>query len=232
MTQTDFVALVPMKGHSERVPNKNLRSMCGKPLCFWILETLSEVAAVSTIVVNTDSDEIAAKVERNFDVVIHRRPQELCGDFVSMNRIIAYDLDQLADRRWFLQTHATNPLLSAPTVRHALDVFEKNLPQHDSLFSVNRLQERFYDVNGKPINHDPSTLERTQDLEPIFVENSNLYVFSRDSFRARNHRIGAHPKLFEMDELEATDIDEKSDWTLAEALLGEFGVTPSLRNQT
>ena len=115
-------ALVPMKGHSERVPNKNLRPFCGRPLCHWTILNLQKSHYVKDVVVNTDSPEIAETIRQNFDrVKIIDRPNEIRGDFVSMNIIIAYDLSQLPGEH-FLQTHSTNPLLNAETIDEGIDI--------------------------------------------------------------------------------------------------------------
>src|SRR5690606_13255621 len=154
-------------------------------------------------------------------VRILERPAELRGDFVSTNRLFAYDLTQLeAERTHFLQTHTTNPLLTAETIREAIRRFEEAEARGgaDSLFTVTAYYARFYDRAGRPLNHNPAELLRTQDLEPMLEENSNLYLFTRASFAATNARIGRKPLLFEMDRLEATDIDDAATWRLAEAL--------------
>lgn len=208
-----------MKGHSERIPGKNTRDLCGRPLCCWILETLGRVGSVDRIVVNTDSREIAELVEREFDVTVHWRPDSLRGDFVSMNRIIAHDLERLPEAGHFLQTHATNPLLRTDTLRRAVDRYFEQLGDHDSLFAVTRHQARFYDAEGRPVNHEPGVLERTQDLQPLFEENSNFYLFSRESFAVRDDRVGLSPARFEVPAREAVDIDDPEDWSLAQALL-------------
>jgi len=210
-------ALVPMKGHSERVPNKNLRSFCGKPLYYWIILSLQNSHYVKDIVVNTDSQEIAENIRQNFDKVkIIDRPDEIRGDLVSMNIIIAYDLSQLPGEH-FLQTHSTNPLLNAETIDEGIELYFHNLGMYDSLFTVTRHNVRFYWSDGSPINHNPQEMLRTQDLPPIFEENSNLYIFSKESFKqSGNRRIGLKPYLFEINKLEAIDIDEEEDFLLAE----------------
>jgi CMP-N-acetylneuraminic acid synthetase len=212
-------ALVPMKGHSERVPNKNLRLFCGKPLCHWTILSLQESRYVKDIVVNTDSPEIAENVHQNFNKVkIIDRPDEIRGDFVSMNTIIAYDLSQSPGEH-FLQTHSTNPLLTTETIDKAIGLYFRNLGTYDSLFAVTRHNARFYWSDGNPINHNPQEMLRTQDLPPLLEENSNLYLFSKESFKqSGNRRIGLRPYLFEMNRLEAIDIDEEEDFLLAELL--------------
>jgi len=211
-------AIVPMKAHSERVADKNIREFNGKPLFYWIFDTLSRVNAVSRIILDTDSEKIAEMVRSYFDVDVSFRPRRLQGDMVSMNRIIEHVISLYPGQRTFLQTHATNPLLKRDTLERAIETFF-DLKEYDSLFSVTRHQSRFYDSRFQPVNHDPEELKRTQDLPPLYEENSNIYIFSRESFLAARARVGKHPYLFEMDPLEAVDIDEEKEFVLAETLM-------------
>lgn len=95
-TTNQIIALVPMKGHSERVPRKNMRDFCGLPLMHWILKSLECSKFIRSIFINTDSQEIASEALANFKKVkIIERPENIRGDFVSMNEIIAYDLSQI-----------------------------------------------------------------------------------------------------------------------------------------
>lgn len=212
------VALVPMKAHSERVPNKNIRPFVDRPLFHHIIETLEQVSAVDEIIIDTDSERIAAEANERFGRVrTIKRPVELCGDFVSMNKIIAHDIQQV-DSDIYLQTHSTNPLLSEKTIVSALETFARD-EEHDSLFSVTRYQSRFYFPDGAPVNHDPNKLIRTQDLSPLYEENSCLYLFSAPSFvAAANRRIGLKPMMFEIQRIEAIDIDDEFTFALAEGL--------------
>ena len=222
---TRLVALVPMKGHSERVPNKNLRPFNGRPLCHWVLNTLGATPEVDEVVVNTDSAEIAEEARR-FDATVLERPEELRGDRVPMNDIIRHDVDAVeADR--YLQTHCTNPLLRPETVSEAVEAFAAE--ECDSLFSVTPLQTRLWDADGEPINHVRDELKRTQDLDPVYEENSNLYLFTEASLERRNNRIGDDPEMFPMDATEAIDIDEPVDFRVAEMLHRDrYGEEPSL----
>ena len=212
------VALVPMKAHSERVPEKNVRLFAGRPLFHHILESLEETYAVDEVIVDTDSQRIAKEAEREFSKVrAISRPAKLCGDFVSMNDIIAHDMSVLSSDL-YIQTHSTNPLLREKTISDALLEFA-NSENHDSLFAVNRIQTRLYTAEGQPINHNPEELLRTQDLPPVFEENSCLYIFSRESFEAAGgRRIGLRPLMYETDRLESVDIDDEFSFGLAELL--------------
>ena len=214
-----IIALLPMKAHSERVPNKNIKNFCGRPLYHAVLTALLQSDYIDKVVINTDSDIIKEDALQNFErVVVIDRPKEIQGDFVSMNDIIAYDLSKI-DGENFLQTHSTNPLLQSSAIDLAIEPYFKSLDQFDSLFSVTRLQTRLYWENGSPINHNPAELLRTQDLPPVYEENSNFYIFSKKSFEdAGGSRIGLKPQMFEINKLEAVDIDEPEDWEIAEIL--------------
>ncbi|WP_207653896.1 cytidylyltransferase domain-containing protein [Clostridium sp. BSD9I1] len=212
-----IVALVPMKGHSERVPNKNIRDFAGEPLFFKILESLEKSRYIKDIYIDTDSDVIQELAIKNFDVKFIRRPKELIGDFISMNDIINYDLTQI-DSPYYIQTHSTNPLLTTETIDKVIEFYFENISTYDSLFTVTRLQTRLFDKNQNAINHNPNELIRTQDLSPVFEENSNIYMFSKDSFIKNKQRIGKKPYMYELDKYEAIDIDDESDFILAEAL--------------
>jgi len=220
-TTGTVTALLPMKANSERVKGKNFRPLAGKPLCRWMIDTLLSVPAVARVVINTDARELLAQagVVDSDRVMIRERKPELCGDMVSMNLILADDIANVASDA-YLMTHTTNPLLGRGTIGRAIAAYREGVAAgtHDSLFTVNRMQTRFYRADGSPVNHDPDNLVRTQDLEPWYEENSNLYLFSRESFAATNARIGKHPILFETPRLESVDIDEQSDWDLAELL--------------
>jgi CMP-N-acetylneuraminic acid synthetase len=207
-----------MKANSERVRGKNFREFCGKPLFRWVLDTLLEIDEIEQVIINTDARQILADngLTDSDRVMIRDRRPEICGDFVSMNLMIADDIANV-DADVYLMTHTTNPLMSADTVRKALTAFREAhaAGRADSLFTVDKMQTRFYRADGSPVNHDPNNLVRTQDLEPWFEENSNLYIFTRESFSATNARIGAKPMMYEGPYFESIDIDTPADWDFA-----------------
>lgn len=221
MSEFKTIALLPMKAHSARVSGKNFRPFAGKPLFRWILDSLLAVKEIDAVVINTDARDILAanglvETER---VVIRDRKPEICGDFVSMNLVLADDLANVAAES-YLMTHTTNPLLRSATIAAALSAYRAGIEDGrcDSLFTVNRFQTRFYREDGSPVNHDPNVLIRTQDLEPWLEENSNLYIFNRESFARTNARIGAKPLMFETPRIESADIDDQEGWDIAETL--------------
>jgi CMP-N-acetylneuraminic acid synthetase len=214
-----LIALVPMRHDSARVPGKNYRELAGKPLYTYILSELLEIPQISGIVVDTDSPIISRGIADSFPSIrIIDRPENLCADTVPMNEILYHDVE-IVPAKYYLQTHSTNPLLRSKTIKEAIEAFYENYPMKDSLFGVTRYQTRLWDEKGSPVNHDPGVLLRTQDLPPLFEENSCIYIFERDTFIRRRNRLGTSPMMFEIDPYEALDIDNEIDFTIVECMI-------------
>jgi CMP-N-acetylneuraminic acid synthetase len=213
-----IVALLPMKANSTRVKGKNFRSFCGKPLFKWILDSLLAVEEIDQVIINTDARDILAEngLVDTDRITIRDRKSEICGDEVSMNLVLADDVANI-EADVYLMTHTTNPLLSSATIKKAIEQYSEALKADsaDSLFTVNKIQTRFYTESCDPINHDPDNLIPTQDLEPWYEENSNLYLFNRESFAKTNARIGTKPCMMVSPAMECSDIDTPDDWDQA-----------------
>ena len=214
-----IAALVPMRHHSQRVPQKNFRVLAGKPLYQHILDQLIQVEEISEIIVDTDSPVIMEGVKQHYPkVILLERPDSLRADDISMNEILLYDTAQVqADL--YLQTHSTNPLLKASTIANAIQTLIKRMPEYDSLFSATSLKTRLWDQLTRPINHNPDILLQTQDLPPVYEENSCMYIFTRENLLQRRNRLGYRPYLYAMDAAESWDIDEELDFLVADVLL-------------
>jgi CMP-N-acetylneuraminic acid synthetase len=214
-----IVALVPIRHHSQRVPGKNYRPLAGKPLFHHILATLLACPEISEVVVDTDSPPVMDGLRQYFPAVhILERPEALCADDVPMNEILAYDTSQI-EADFYLQTHTTNPLLRPATISGAIQALQASFPVYDSLFSVTRLKTRLWDQLGRAINHNPAILLQTQDLPPVYEENSCLYIFTRQTLLTRRNRLGERPLLYEIDSAEAWDIDEELDFVITDSIM-------------
>lgn len=216
---TIITALVPMRHHSQRVPGKNYRLLDGKPLYQYIIETLLAVPQVTQVLVDTDSEPIMDGLARNFpQVKVVARPTHLQADTIPMNEILTHDTS-LVDSDFFLQTHSTNPLLTTATVTNSIQRFLESYPAYDSMFSVTRLQTRLWDPLTRAINHNPAILLQTQDLPPVFEENSCFYMFTRAKLIEKRNRLGDRPLMIEIPRLEAIDIDEETDFQIADIMM-------------
>jgi len=221
----NITALVPMRHHSQRVPGKNYRPLAGKPLFHHIIASLLACKEITEVVVDTDSQPVMDGLRAHFPMVhILERPGQLRPDTVSMNAILEYDTSQVqAD--FYLQTHSTNPLLRPGTISRAIQSLLERYPAYDSLFSVTRLQKRLWTQYGRAINHDPGILLQTQDLPPVYEENSCIYIFTRPTLLKRHNRLGEHPFMFEMDAMESWDIDDELDFAIAGYLMQHSELT-------
>jgi CMP-N-acetylneuraminic acid synthetase len=211
-------AIVPMRNNSERILNKNIRSFNGKPLYHYIINNLIDCEIFDSVIIDTNIDAVKGEAPKNFpQVIIIDRPDHLKAGEIPMNLVLHHSLQQV-DSEFILQTHSTNPLLGKQTIIKAVEAFQSNYPKNDSLFSVTPLQMRFWDCETKPINHNPGELLRTQDMEPMYFENSCIYIFNREKFLKIKNRIGTNPRMFEINKVESFDIDDMEDFKIAESL--------------
>ena len=211
-----ITAIVPMRHSSERVKGKNYRSFNGKPLFHWVTEMLLKCPSITQVVIDTDSPTIMEYAQQHFPTVrLLERPEHLRDGNIPMNDVLLNIIRQVPSD-FYLQTHSTNPVLQTNTVQTAIEFFLKNYPIYDSLFTVTRLQTRLWDGLARAVNHNPNILLRTQDLPPIYEENSCMYLFTKQILQDRHNRIGNRPYLYEIPKQEALDIDEEIDFTIAE----------------
>ena len=209
-------ALVPMRHSSERVPGKNYRMFGDAPLFHHIVRTLLDCPSIDEILIDTDSPTVIEQCEDVFPTVrLIERPEHLRAGEIPMNRIIEHDLN-FTDANTIVQTHSTNPLLESDAIEEAIRIYREE--DCDSVFTVTRLQQRLWSAGAEPVNHDPTELLRTQDLPPLFIENSCAFVFSRDLIVSTGSRIGENPRMVETDPTGSLDIDEEPDFVLAEAM--------------
>ncbi len=214
-----LVALMPMRHNSERVPGKNYRAFGdGRPLFHHMVDVMQACPQIEKIVIDTDSEPVKEQCASKYpDVLVIDRPEHLRDGATPMNDVLLHDINQV-ESEFYLQTHSTNPLLTVETLAGAIDTFFAHYPVYDSLFSVTKVQTRFWDSMARAINHNPNILARTQDLPPYYEENSCIYMFGRDTLISRHNRIGNRPFMYEIERIEAADIDEEIDFQVADLL--------------
>lgn len=211
-------AIVPIKGETEII-NGNLRLFNNQPLFRLLLEKLEHIFAVDEIIVDTDLHHLEEELKKTFKKIkFIKRPKELTSPETTINDIINYDIKQTDNHEIFIQTHVNKPLIKKETIAKALKLFVEEEDHYDSLFTVNKYQSRFYNAEKKPINHDFSYLVRTKELPPVFEENSCFYIFTRESFEQNHHRIGKTPFFYEVQPIEALELQDSLSYKLAEIL--------------
>lgn len=204
-----IAGFVPIKMRSVRLPGKNTIDLAGHPLCAYSLSTLSMVSRLDSVSVFCSTSQIMDFVSAPVDFV--SRDPSLDGDEVKSTEVYrAFAQTIKAD--YYLLVHATSPFISMKTLDDAIDAVEHNV--YDSAFTAN-LVRSFCWFQGKPINHDPSAIAPTQELEPMIVENSAAYIYSRSCILDHSRRVGLNPLVLPLEHPENIDIDVVEDLEMA-----------------
>jgi CMP-N-acetylneuraminic acid synthetase len=217
-------AIVPMRHSSERVPGKNYRDLGGIPLYHHVVRALLAAPSVGEVIIDTDSERIFDDAASAFpEVKLVERPAHLRDGHTAMNDVLEHSIEHAAEDT-ILQTHSTNPFVRPGTFESAIQTYFGD-GDVDSVFGATRIQGRLWTHKLEAVNHDPAILARTQDLDPIYLENSCFYVFAKETLLATGNRLGRRPAIVEVDPIEATDIDIEADFKLAEVIeaAGLFG---------
>lgn len=204
-----IVAFVPIKLKSKRLSNKNILPLGGRPLCYYIFNTLLKSKFIDNVCVYCSDEVIKKYIPKKVNFL--KRDKQLDGDFIKGLDIYHAFADNV-DGDIYVLAHATSPFLAIDSVDNSLDKIIKK--GHDSAFSVTKHQT-FAWYDGKPINYKINDIPRTQDLEPIYVETSGFFIYKREVLKKHNRRIGFNPWMQEVDNIEGIDIDTKEDFEFA-----------------
>lgn len=200
---------IPIKKESQRVPNKNFRPFNGLPLYQYVITKLSKEFEVH---IDTDSNEILEWCQTITNVFGYKRKEKNVGHTNPVTDLI-YDfiIDNNIINEKICQLHITSPLLEIDTIIGALNC------GYDNVIGCDIIYNRFWEnKNGKmiPLNHNPNELKQTQDLDPLYLENSSFYIFNSDEFLKTKNRIGNDPHFYEVNYPQNLDIDTEDDWDL------------------
>lgn len=211
------VAFVPVKLNNERLPGKNTKAFGdGTPLISLILNTLKSVRNADEIYVYCSDDAIIEYLPDGVKYL--KRSAELDRSETKINEVLqSFAKDIPADI--YVLAHATAPFISAESIAHGIEKVVSGL--HDSALTVHKMQE-FIWKDGRPLNYELSAVPRTQDLDPLFIETTGLYIYTHDLIVQRNVRIGDSPCLIEVSKIESVDINEPVDFDIANALYLEL----------
>lgn len=204
---------IPIKEHSERVPNKNFRLFGNKPLYQHTIDKLSEF----NVFVDTDSIHLKNELLKRYtNVQVNMRRKDLVGDKVSVCDIMLDVIQNFNITGNLLQMHVTSPFLNTETINKSFNIIENT--EYDSVVSCEILQTRLWRYDNSiltPLNHNPIKLERSQDLKKVFVENSAFYLLNTEFFIRTKMRVGENPYFFQIPFPENIDIDNEDDWDLS-----------------
>jgi 2-keto-3-deoxy-L-rhamnonate aldolase RhmA/CMP-N-acetylneuraminic acid synthetase len=208
-----IVAVVPIKLNSERLVNKNILPFTnGKPLCWYIFETLHKVKGLQSVYCYCSNSDIRKNIPEY--VTLKKRSESLDQSTTKMNEVLSTFADDVPSD-YYVMAHTTAPFISATSIQRGIDAVLSG--KYDSAFSVSLIQDFLWKDNT-PFNYSLESIPRTQDLEPIFMETSGFYIYDNETIKVRQRRIGDKPFLVPISSIEATDIDEKEDFEIADAL--------------
>lgn len=216
------IAIIPARGGSKRLPNKNILLLDGIPLiAHSIIFAQNNPSIVNDIFVTTDDEEIK-EISLKFGAKVIDRPSELSGDLDSTVSALKHCLEVINDAQIenVILLQPTNPLRPEDLISKAFEVYKEK--KCDSLFTVSRNHQKF----GKIVNNEfvPFNYEigqRSQDLDPIFFENGLLYI-SKVQNILKDTIISQNAFPFELNhEFASVDIDTEDDFDYAEYLLNK-----------
>jgi CMP-N-acetylneuraminic acid synthetase len=205
-----IVAFVPLKANSQRLKNKNFKTIDNKPLFKYILDELVKASFINQIYLFTNADLSLYELPNNISVI--NRSIELDQDQV-LGLDIYKEFVNTINADWYILCHATSPFTKIGSIEEGLNsvIYEG----FDSAFSVAKYQSYTW-FNGKPLNFNFEIVPRTQDIQPVYIETSGFYIFSKDLILKYNRRIGYKPYFVEVTDDEAIDIDYEEDFIKAE----------------
>lgn len=215
-----YVAFIPMRGGSKSIPQKNIKELAGKPLCFWSIEAVLASGSFDQVVVSTEDEKILEVVKGEFKekVIIDRRPYDLALDDTSTEDVVLEFLQRVnVDVLCLVQV--TSPMVKPKDFKQAKDFFHKG--GFDSLLSVCQFKRFLWSSDGNAINHDPANRLRRQDFKGQFLENGAFYFTKSWVYRQEKNRIGGKVGMYEMNQGAEYEIDEPEDWDVIEALFAK-----------
>lgn len=213
--------IIPAKGHSDRVHNKNLCKINGKSLVEIACERALACKLVTSVYLDTESDEIKLLVKQYFNrgLALIDRPKELATNAIGANEMLVYALHSIEETDLLLQSFSTTPLLKSETIDYCIDVFTKNKGDYDSFFTVLPMQEYFWNADNTPQNFDTGKLPNSQDLAPTYLETHGLYgIYTKDLIKCKR-RVGNNPLMIPISKMESLDIDDNDDLEIARRLM-------------
>lgn len=212
------IAIIPARGGSKRLPEKNIKLIDGFPLlAFSILYAQANCSIVDEVYVSTDDDDIK-KVAIEYGAMVIDRPTNISGDFeptVSALKHVLQIIDSEVENVILLQ--ATNPIRPENLLKEAFEIYQKE--NCSSLFTVSRNYKKFGKIIEQKFVPDNYKIgQRSQDIEPLYFENGLLYI-TKASLIMENVIISEEAFPFEINHVFASvDIDTQEDFDYAKYL--------------
>lgn len=209
------IAFITIKLTSQRLPNKNILPLGGHPLSWHICNTLLHCQTIDEIYIYCSEERIMDYVPQTPRIIFRKREKWLDGDLIRAQDTYQTFINEV-DADIYVAALTTAPFITAESVDSAVSKVQSGI--YDSAFSAQRIQT-FTWYQGKPLNYSPENIPRTQDIEPVLVETSGFFAFRKEVWAEHKRRIGFHPYIQIVNDVEAIDIDTREDYDIARKLM-------------
>lgn len=209
------VAFITIRLNSQRLPNKNILPLGGHPLSWHMCNTLLQCKTIDDIYIYCSEERIMDYVPQDDRIIFRRREKWLDGDLIRAQDTYQAFVNEV-DADIYVAALTTAPFIKPETIDAGVEKVQSGA--YDSAFSAQRIQT-FTWFQERPLNYSPESIPRTQDLEPVMVETSGFFAFTKSLWTENKRRIGFHPYIQEVSNIEAVDIDTRQDFDLAKLIM-------------
>lgn len=218
------IAVITARGGSKRIPRKNIRKFCGKPIIAYSIEAAIESHLFERVMVSTDDREIKDIAEQYGAEVPFMRSKKTSGDNAMTYEVLLEVLDEYKKRNiefeYLCCIYPTAPFISVEHLKQAMVLLQTE--KLDSVLPM--VQFSFPPQRGFVMKDDgmagfrwpENALVRSQDLEPMYHDAGQFYCMNVEQFKKSQQLVMSHTKPIILDDLEVQDIDNESDWKMAE----------------
>jgi len=205
-------AITFIRLNSQRVPYKSIKELNGIPLCNYALRAMNDVPEIDDIIVYVSDENVCKYIDDSIRYTFKKRPSFLDSNSATFNDIMDYAIN-LIDSEYVLYFCVTSPFMKPETISEMINKVINE--DYDSAFTVKEIKN-FCWFKGTPLNYNLNSIPFTQNLEPVLVETSSLYIFEKDLYQKTKRRIGFKPYIRRVGIIEGHDIDYPEDFKIAE----------------
>ena len=220
------LAVIPARGGSKRIPRKNIKSFCGKPIIAYSIKTALESKLFDHVIVSTDDDEIAEIAQQYGATIPFKRPAELADDFTGTNPIVKHAIEWFTDNNTNITEacciYATAPLLTAEYLQQGFKQLQTGnrsfaFSVTSFAFPIQRALRLLSDDTIEAINPE-MIAKRSQDLEEAWHDAGQFYWGTAEAFLSEFPLISNHTTGVVLPRYRVQDIDTEEDWKQAELM--------------
>jgi CMP-N,N'-diacetyllegionaminic acid synthase len=220
-----FLAIIPARGGSKRLPRKNILNLAGKPLIEWTIEAGLKSIYIDKLIVTSDDIEIL-QISQKAGAEIIIRPKVLASDTATTFEAIKHVIDALEKRYdYIVLLQPTSPLRTSKQIDSA--ILQLDIKQADAIISVCKVDHSPLWSNTLPEDNSMNSFikddiknKRSQELDTYYRINGAIYICKIERFlEEKSFLIKDKIYAYEMDRINSIDIDEKIDFLIASTLL-------------